>query len=109
MRLTAQQGYMLLEKHGSYVKEVCDKCGKGIGPVRYTRARESGVWCSPGCRGDQEQKLAHKGGRPRKYRNNAVKQRAYRARYETSLQLAVNKDVVNVKTPLWQLPLRENQ
>jgi hypothetical protein len=37
MRLTTQQGYALLEKHGSYIREVCDKCGEGIGPVCYAR------------------------------------------------------------------------
>jgi hypothetical protein len=51
MRLTAQQSYELLAKHGCYIKEVCDRCGKGIGPVCYTRAGDSGVWCSRKCRG----------------------------------------------------------
>jgi hypothetical protein len=50
MRLTTRQSYALLAKHGSYITELCDACGKGIGPVRYTRAGESGVWCSRECR-----------------------------------------------------------
>lgn len=28
MRLTTAQGYLLLEKHGCYVTEACDKCGQ---------------------------------------------------------------------------------
>jgi hypothetical protein len=50
MRLTAKQGYALLEKYGSYVTEICDRCGRGIGPVRFTRRSDSGVWCSRECR-----------------------------------------------------------
>jgi hypothetical protein len=50
MKLTARQAYELLEKHGSYITEICDRCGKGIGPVRFTRRDDSGVWCSPECR-----------------------------------------------------------
>jgi len=50
MKLTAQQAYALLEKHGCYITEICDRCGKGIGPVRFTRRDDSGVWCSRECR-----------------------------------------------------------
>ena len=42
MKLTVQQAYALLEKHGSYVTELCDTCGKGIGPVRFTRKDDPG-------------------------------------------------------------------
>ena len=50
MKLTTQQSYALLESHGCYITEICDRCGKGIGPVRFTRYGESGVWCSRECR-----------------------------------------------------------
>ena len=50
MRLTVQQSYALLEKFGSYIREVCDKCGNGIGSVCYTRMGETGMWCSRQCR-----------------------------------------------------------
>ena len=50
MRLSTAQSYTLLEKHGCYITEICDRCGKGIGPVRFTRPGESGVWCSRECR-----------------------------------------------------------
>jgi len=67
MFLTTEQSYALLEKHGCYVTEVCDKCSRLLGPVRYTRKGEDGVWCSRECRGDAQQ-VIRKGGRPRKYR-----------------------------------------
>lgn len=35
MKLSALQGYALLDSHGSYIREICDRCGKGIGPVRF--------------------------------------------------------------------------
>jgi hypothetical protein len=54
MRLTTEQSYALLEKFGVYVNEVCDSCSKILGPVRYTRRNETGVWCSRKCRGDVE-------------------------------------------------------
>ena len=50
MRLTREQSYALLEKHGCYVTEVCDKCIQIIGPVRFTRRDDKGVWCSRECR-----------------------------------------------------------
>ena len=50
MLLTVQQSYALLAKFGCYIKELCDKCGRGIGPVCYTRMGETGVWCSRQCR-----------------------------------------------------------
>jgi hypothetical protein len=54
MLLTTQQSYDLLAKHGSYITEICDACGKGLGPVRYTRRGDSGVWCSRECRDGKE-------------------------------------------------------
>jgi len=54
MKLTSQQSYELLEKHGSYITEICDRCGKGIGPVRFTRKDDPGVWCSRECRDGKE-------------------------------------------------------
>lgn len=50
MLLTVQQSYELLAKHGCYVTEICDACGNGLGPVRYTRHGETGAWCSCECR-----------------------------------------------------------
>jgi hypothetical protein len=57
MRLITTQGYELLERFGCYVIEACDKCGQLLGSVRYTR----------------------KGGRPRKHKTNAERQRVYRS------------------------------
>ena len=50
MKLSTEQSYQLLEKYGSYITELCDVCGRGLGPVRFTRRNESGAWCSRECR-----------------------------------------------------------
>jgi len=54
MQLTIQQSRELLDKFGCYVTEACDQCGRILGPVRYTRRGESGVWCSRECRDGKE-------------------------------------------------------
>jgi hypothetical protein len=40
----------LQDQHGIYVTEACDRCGQVLGPVRFTRFGDSGVWCSRQCR-----------------------------------------------------------
>lgn len=40
----------LAEHFGIYVNEVCDKCGKPLGHVRYTFKDKPGAWCSRVCR-----------------------------------------------------------
>lgn len=50
MKLTREQAYELLSNYCCYVMEICDKCGQLLGPVRFTRHGESGVWCSRECR-----------------------------------------------------------
>ena len=54
MKLITQQSYALLEIYGCYVTEACDKCGQILGPVRYTRKGDTGVWCSRQCRDGAE-------------------------------------------------------
>jgi hypothetical protein len=116
VRLTVQQSYELLAKHGSYITEICDACGKGIGLVRYTRRGDSWVWCSRECRGDGERRQAiRKNGRPRKYRNGeesrAAKtrqQRDYRSRLgveKTVCTQSETKDLQAQKSPLSTNPL----
>jgi hypothetical protein len=56
MRLTEAQSRELLAKYGAYVNEVCDKCGKILGPIRFTRCGQKGEWCSKGCRDGFERK-----------------------------------------------------
>jgi hypothetical protein len=46
MRLTRERSYTLLEKHGCYASEACDKCGQILRPVRFARRNDGGVWCS---------------------------------------------------------------
>jgi len=43
MKITASQSRELLERFGCYVTEACDKCGRVLGPVRYTRKDEAVV------------------------------------------------------------------
>jgi hypothetical protein len=50
MLLTTQQSHDLLQDHGVFVRDCCDKCGQLLGPVRFTRRSDSGVWCSRECR-----------------------------------------------------------
>ncbi|MGH9497347.1 MAG: hypothetical protein ACRD3B_20285 [Candidatus Sulfotelmatobacter sp.] len=69
----------LKAERGIYITEACLKCGSLIGPVRWTRAGEDGVWCSARCR-DGTEAEARRTGRPRKYKNHAEKQKAYRSR-----------------------------
>jgi hypothetical protein len=44
----------LKHEHGIYTKEACDRCGTLVGPVRFTRAGDSGVWFSRECRDGRE-------------------------------------------------------
>ena len=81
MKLTVEQSRKALAEHGCYVTEACDKCGKLLGCVRYTRRGEPGEWCSELCRDGAEQVAAReqrKGGRPRKYRSAVQRERAER-------------------------------
>jgi hypothetical protein len=115
MLLTTQQSYEVLAKHGCYITEICDKCGRGIGPVRYTQREDSGVWCSRECRGDGERQAIRKNGRLRKYRDNeesrAAKTRQqcdYRSRpnvEKTVCTQSETKDLQAQKTPLSTIPL----
>jgi hypothetical protein len=73
----------LKAERGIYVTEACDQCGALLGPLRWTRAGEPGVWCQRSCRDGAEseaQRKKAKGGRPRKHKTNAEKCRAYRGR-----------------------------
>jgi hypothetical protein len=78
MLLTVQQSRDLLEKHGVFAREICDKCGAVLGAVRFTRLGESEQYCSRECRGDVKRVAIRKGGRPRKYRTEIERQRAER-------------------------------
>jgi hypothetical protein len=50
MLLTVQVRLQLQRDRGLYVTECCDKCGKLLGPVRFTRRGDTGVLCSRDCR-----------------------------------------------------------
>jgi len=115
MRLTTQQSYGLLARHGIFSREICDKCGAVLGAVRFTRRDEVGVWCSRRCRGDIARQVTRKMGRPRKYQNGeesrAAKtrqQRDYRLRPSVEKTLCIQsetKDLQAQKSPLSPYPL----
>jgi hypothetical protein len=115
MKLTTQQSYELLAKHGVFAREICDKCGAVLGAVRFTRRNETGVWCSPECRGDGDRQATRKNGRPRKYRNGEEsrasktrQQRNYRSRLGVEKTVCIQsetKDLQAQKTPLSHYPL----
>jgi hypothetical protein len=68
MRLTVEQSRQALAEHGCYVTEACDKDGKLLGYVRYTRRGEPGEWCSEICRDGSaavQVRQARRIGRPR--------------------------------------------
>jgi hypothetical protein len=50
MRLTKEQCEKLLRERGIWITEACDKCGKLLGAVHWTRRGEPGEWCSAECR-----------------------------------------------------------
>jgi len=86
MLLTVAQAYELLSTRGAFAREACDRCGRVLGPVRFTRRGEIGVWCSSECRGDELAIARPRPGRPRKYRSErerrdakTAQQRNYRS------------------------------
>ena len=106
MKLTTEQSYALLEKHRSYVTEACEKCGRILGPVRYTRKGETGVWCSRECRGDVQKAKILKPGRPRKYRNEKERRRAkseqqriYRSRPRVEKTVCIRRKTKDIRAP----------
>jgi hypothetical protein len=80
VQLTGARSRELLAKHRVYVTEVCNRCSRALGHIRFTRFGEGGEWCSRLCRDGAEALAVRKGGRPRKHKNGALRQRAYRVR-----------------------------
>jgi hypothetical protein len=121
MHLSREQSSALLEKHGCYLKEACDRCGTAIHYAnRFTLHGDSGVWCSRLCRDGVEQRTIRKGGRPRKYRTEAARlraeksqsaerQKAFRVRVQRNgkppCTVAEIQDLQVQKSPLSTIPL----
>lgn len=107
MKLTREQSQKLLRERGIWITEACDKCGRLLGAVRWTRRGESGEWCSAVCRdgGNAERPTSNgielaaavirrqkrigsrPSGRPKIYATKAEKQRSYRCRLRNLLAL----------------------
>jgi hypothetical protein len=56
MLLSADVRAQLCRERGVYVTEACDRCGQLLGPVRFTRRDDRGVWCSRLCRDGRERR-----------------------------------------------------
>jgi len=71
MKLNTEQRNKVREEHGICCNEACDRCGKMLNEVRWTRRGESGEWCSRECRDGLEKaqlievRIAIRAGRPR--------------------------------------------
>ena len=50
VRLNAEQQKKAFEKYGVWLNEACDKCGKLLAEVRYTRKDRPETYCSRLCR-----------------------------------------------------------
>jgi hypothetical protein len=50
MKLTREQSQKLVQERGIWVTNACDRCGRLLGAVRWTRRGEPGEWCSALCR-----------------------------------------------------------
>lgn len=50
MRLTAEQQKILRAKYGICLNEACDRCGRLLAEVRYTRKDQPETYCSRLCR-----------------------------------------------------------
>ena len=122
MRLTESQSRELLGKYRAYVTEVCDKCGKILGNVRFTRYVEPGEWCSRLCRDGAvaaaRNDATPRGGRPPKYQTeperraaerqqHTIRQQHYRRRLsvtENPLQVTHSTWVQKLKIGSWLYP-----
>jgi hypothetical protein len=74
--LTTAQAYELLAARGAFAREACDRCRQVLGPVRFTRRGDPGVWCSRGCRGDVATISRPRPRRPRKCRSERRREAA---------------------------------
>jgi hypothetical protein len=50
MRITAEVQARVLSEYGVCVNEACDRCGKVLAAVRWTRKDTQGTYCSQLCR-----------------------------------------------------------
>ncbi len=106
MILPAEVRRRLQEERCIYVTEACDHCGQLLGPIRFTRKDESGVWCSRECRDGKETHapgtckhchatLPKNQRRGASYCDHACKQAAYRSKTDTKPVLDAKLSVTN--------------
>ena len=57
MKLAVAQSQEILREYGLWLTSACNRCGKLLGPVRYTFRGQKGEWCSELCRDGEERKI----------------------------------------------------
>ena len=67
VKLNLEQSQKLLQEHGIWITEACDRCGRLLGSVCWTQRGEPGDWCSAECRDGVE-------AAPHKARQRACRQ-----------------------------------
>jgi hypothetical protein len=105
MLLTIQKSYELFAEYGFFAREICDKCGIVLGAVRFTRQKESKVYCSRECRGDAHRSATHRRGRPRKYKTERERrtaktrqQQVYRPHPNVEKTVRIQSETKNLRT-----------
>lgn len=110
MMLSAELRERLKGERGICLHELCDRCGRLLDAVRYTRLAQSGAWCSRPCRDGAD---AHEPGtcktrkarlpegkrRGAAYCDDACKQAAHRLR--TDVRLSKISKLSVTKTPIY--------
>jgi hypothetical protein len=50
-RLTEAQSWEVFALHGSWIRDICDACGRPLGNEQFTIHGDPRTWCSYECRG----------------------------------------------------------
>lgn len=61
MKIPADTRERLLVERGITPTIVCDKCGRVLGAVVFTKRAEAGVWCSRECRAGEKDRGGERG------------------------------------------------
>lgn len=59
MNIGPLQKIELREEYGIYATNACDRCGKILGPVRFTIKGKPGEWCSRSCRSGAQHEITY--------------------------------------------------
>jgi len=81
MRLTAKQKAKIFAEHGVCVNEACDRCGRVLAEVRWTRKDRPETYCSQQCRENRMLKPVNNEGKCRHCGLKLPSDRGNRTRY----------------------------